>query len=81
VKKVGVLVFKKERLNSRQPNYDGRAYDGALVYRCNLEPNESLDDCRLRVQLLRRVQLLGPIRYHACEDGKSVCIGAPVVEG
>jgi hypothetical protein len=62
VKKVGVLVFKKERLNSRQPNYDGRAYDGALVYSGNLGPNESLDGCRLRVQLLGSVQLLGHTR-------------------
>jgi hypothetical protein len=57
-------VFKKERSNHKQPKCDGRACEGTLVYCCNLEPNESLDRGGLGVQLLRRVQLLGPVRYY-----------------
>jgi hypothetical protein len=68
LKTIGGTGVKKERSNSGQPNYDGRAYEGALFYSCNLEPNALLDGGRQRVQLLRRVQLLGLVRHvvHAC---------------
>jgi hypothetical protein len=44
---------------------DGRASEMALFYRCNLEPKASLDldGYRLQVQLPRRIQLLGALRY------------------
>jgi hypothetical protein len=40
---------------------DATADNRALFYSCNLEANAVLDGCRLRVELLRRVQLLGHI--------------------
>jgi hypothetical protein len=60
---VGVLEFEKEESNSRQPNCAGRAYKGVLICSCNIEPNAWLKGGGLRVQLLRRIQLLGLARY------------------